>query len=717
MRLGAFAGEIGTRLTWRALADAVVRPFVAERDRWPLWTPILLGVGVLAYFDLAAEPPAWIGAVAAPGAFVVAWIVRRHQAALIAALAAGSVGLGFAAVQLRADLVAAPALSARIGWAAVEGRVVRVETLPQGGRILLDRVSIAGVRPEATPGRIRVRTMTTADEAFAPGDLVAVRAELSPPPGPAAPGAFDFARRAWFEGIGAVGFAVGKPRLLARATDEPFAFSVALARLRAAMTERIRAALPGDAGAIAAALITGERSAISEDTLSAMRDSGLAHLLAISGLHFALVAGILFFGVRLLLAALPSIALEHPIKKWAAIAAFAGAAAYLFISGASVPATRAFVMISIVLLAVLTDRSAISMRLIAWAAAALVLLQPESLTGPSFQMSFAAVMALIAAYEAASGRFASWRREAGPARRAGIYLAGILLSSVVATLATAPYAAYHFNRLAVFGLVANLAAVPITSLWVMPWAVAACLLMPFGLETVALAPMGWGIEAVAWVARTTADWPGAAMLVPTMSGESLALVTSGGVWLCLWRRRWRALGLAPIALGIALVPLAPRPDLLVDGSGRLVALRGQDGALALSTRSAAKFEANIWLRHNAQRAAAPWPDRNGAASGQSAENLTCDRLGCIWRAKGQVVSLAWRPAALAEDCRIATVLVSREPVRRACPRPAAVIDRWSLWRDGAHAVFLSPEGVRVESARGASGDRPWVRRPEARTGQ
>jgi competence protein ComEC len=431
-----------------------------------------------------------------------------------------------------------------------------------------------------------------------------------------------------------------------------------------------------------------------------MRDSGLAHLLSISGLHFALVAGILFFTIRFGLALSPVLALRHPIKKWAAAAALLGAFAYLQISGASVPAERSFFMIALVLFAVMIDRSALSMRLIAWAAVLVLALEPESVTGPSFQMSFGAVCALIATYETTRRRFMEWRRDAGPMRRLGLYVGAMLLTTTVATLATAPYSVFHFNRIALYGLAANLLAIPLTSFWIMPWAVAAFALMPFGLESWALAAMGWGTQGVVDIADAVAGWPGAVALVPAMPSLALALITFGLLWLCLWRRPWRRAGIAAIAAGIAVIPMARPPDLLIDDAGKVFGLRGADGALALTSERTAKFETGIWLRRNAQSDPAPLAD------------LSCDAASCIWRARGQVVALVTRSEAVAEDCANATVIVSRVPVPRSCTRPLAVIDKWSLWRAGAHAVWLDADGVRVESSRSVAGERPWVRQPE-----
>ena len=684
-----------------------------ERERWVLWLPVLLGLGIGLYFALPAEPPTWLGlaGIAAAGGF--GWLGRRRTVPLVAALALGVLALGFAAVQWRTVFVAAPVLDHRLGPISVVGRVVAVEILPRAGRVTLDRLRIASLSPVQTPERARLR-LAGNQPRLAPGDWIRLRAVLSPPPPPAAPGAFDFQRQSFFRQLGAVGFSLGAATVEKRPRVEgPAAFGFALERLRQRISERVLAGLDGTPGAIAAALMTGTRGAIPVEVMAAIRDSGLAHLLAISGLHIGLVAGILFVGLRGALALVPPLALRYPIKKWAAVAALAGALAYALVAGATVPTQRAFLMVGLVLLAVLFDRRGLSMRLVAWAAFVILLLRPESLLGASFQLSFAAVAALIAVYEVVRDR----RRldEAGPSpwpRRALLYLGGVALTTLIAGTATAPFAIYHFNRFAVFGLAANLVAVPVTALWVMPWAVLTFLLMPLGWESLALAPMGLGIEVIVRVAETVSAWPGAVTLVPAMPVWGLAALGLGGLWLCLWRRPWRGWGLVGIAAGLAAVAVTTPPDVLVDGGGRLMAVQTASGAFAVSTRRTGRFNRGVWLRRVGQDADAPlWPRQGFSADGR----LVCDHLGCILRAKGHVVALVSLPEGVAEDCWIADVVVAMVPVRGSCPSAKTVIDRFDLWRHGGHALWLLDDGgVRVESVNGQRGRRPWVVRPRPR---
>ncbi|HSD35159.1 MAG TPA: ComEC/Rec2 family competence protein, partial [Alphaproteobacteria bacterium] len=614
-----------------------------------------------------------------------------------ALIGAAALAAGFSAAQLRTESAGTPILERPLGPVPVEGRVVEIAPLPEaGGRVLLEDLSIARLAPEETPVRARLRIAADLD-GIRPGDRITVLAELLAPPGPAAPGAFDYQRQAWFEGIGAVGFAYDGIR--AHEPGPPSSgWSEFWRDLRHEATGRILAALPGPDGAIAAALMTGHQGAIPADAIQAMRDSGLAHLLSISGLHIGLIAGVLLFGLRAGIALAPWLALRIPGKKVAAVAALFGTAAYVLLAGAPVPTQRAFLMTAIVMLAVIADRSALTMRLVAWAAAAVVLIRPEAVLGASFQMSFAAVTALIAAHEALAAR-----GHTGPATilsRIGRMLAGVALTSLVAGAATAPFAAYHFHRLADYGVLANMAAVPITGFWVMPLAVLAFALMPFGLEAMALVPMGWGIEAILAVARWVAALPGAAILIPAMPGSALAAFAAGGLWLCLWRGRWRWLGLAGLPVAGILALLYEPPDLLVTSDGAVVALRDAEGALRLSDARKGGIAVQAWLERNGQAQHLDWPEPPEAGG--------CDGEGCRAVLGGRSLAYALTLPAAAEDCGRADLVIAARFIPHGRCRGSILIDRGALWRAGAHALWLTQEGVRIETVRDARGERPWV---------
>ncbi len=683
--------------------------FASERDRWPLWIPVFIGAGVTIYFALPVEPPVWLGGALAASTLAGFGVLRRRTQWAVPLLGASLLAAGLAVAQTRAHLVAQPVLERDYGPATIAGHVIKVESHARGQRVILEGVMLRELASNReTPGRVRV-VLRRGDQ-IAVGDRIEVFGRLSPPRPPVAPGAYDFSRRAWFEGLGATGFALGFAQRNRAVPTGGYdrTIRIALAALRQSVSERVRAALPGESGAIAAALITGDRSAISEPTLVAMRNSGLAHLLAISGLHLGLVAAILFFGARSILAFSEYLTLHHPIKKWAAALAIAGSFAYLLLAGMTIPTQRAFVMTVLVMLAIVFDREAISMRLVAWAAVVILLTTPESLLTASFQMSFAAVVALVAFYESRRVRI---RELAATARaltggRILLYIGGVAATTLIASIATGLIGLHHFGRIAVYGLPANLLAVPMTALWVMPWAVVAAILMPLGLESWPLWAMGWGIDAVLAVARTVASWPGAVRLVPAMSGIGLGLVAAGGLWLGLWRKPWRYAGILGILGGLATVPLTARPDILVADSGRLMAVRLADGTLSLSDGRRERYAARLWLESNGQEEGPLW-SRSGATSDG---RLMCDPLGCIYRVDGHRVALVRDGRALDDDCRIATILISAVPVRRGCSGPRLIIDRFDMWRHGAHALWLDTGEVRVRTVNGSQCQRPWTPR-------
>lgn len=692
----------------RAAFGALGAALAEERERWALWVPVGLGSGIGIYFALPVEPAQWIGPFAVLGAAFAAFAFRARLAGLLLALALLTAAVGFAGAQLRTASIAAPALHKRIGAVSVTGRIAGIEQFGKGRRLTIDSLSIGKLAADKTPASIRVRDRR-GTPFLKPGDWITVRAVLMPPPRAAAPGAFDFARRAYFQRIGAVGFVLGKPEIDRARSAGGGSLGIALAVLRQSVTKRITAALEGPPGAIAAALLTGERGAIPPKIMANIRDSGLAHLLAISGLHLSLVALILFFTVRAGLAMSERTALRYPIKKWAALVALAGAGGYMLLTGATVPAQRATIMLAIVLLGVLVDRTAISMRLVAWAATAILLLAPESLLSVSFQMSFAAVIALVAAYEALRLRMAGWRAQGNWwFGRITTYAGGILLTTFIAGLATAPFAVFHFNRFAFYGLAANMVAVPLTALWIMPWGLVALLLMPFGLEGLALVPMGWGIEAVIGVAEQVAGWPSAVAMLPAMPVWGLIALSLGGLWLTLWRGRWRIAGVPLVLLGLATGLISHTPDILISEDGRLLAVKSRDGRLVLSSRRIGRFQGSSWLRRAGQAASPDWPAKIVSAG----IPMRCDALGCIYRMGGHKVALVRDARALGEDCAKATAIIATIPARRRCKSPGLIIDRFDLWRKGAHALSLLPGRIEVDTVRGRQGARPWTRRPE-----
>jgi competence protein ComEC len=708
---------VGVRIDWSRIGEGCHAFLAAERQNWPGWLAVALGLGIAGYFALPAEPPLWLGLATAAALITAMVMLRRHALVAVALCALLAAGIGFTAAQWRTVIVAAPQLQKPVSFAHIQGRLAGIEPYPTGIRATLDQLTIDKLPPERTPALIKVR-MFKGTEGLKIGDRLDVLADLSIPSPPASPGAFDFRRQAYFQGIGANGFAHGAPRVLSTIAEPSLRDRawIWIDRLRATIGERIDTLEPGPAGAMARALTVGDQTALTAADTDAMRISGLAHLLSISGLHIGMAAGLFFFGLRGLLALVPVLALRYPIKKWSAAAAILAAGFYALLAGISVPTLRSFFMIAILFIGVLADRSPFSFRTLAWAAVALLVLYPESVTGASFQMSFFAVLGLIAAFEALRVPLTRWRAGRPPGtdwfgwvtwllHRIGFWLGTMILTSLVASLMTTPFALYHFDRMSTYGLVANLLAVPLTGFWVMPMGMAALLLMPFGLDAPYSHAAAWGCEGILWIARTVADWPHAVVFAPAMPQPALVAIALGLVVLCLLRTRWRLVGLAPVALGIASLAFVATPDLIISGDAKLVAAKDESGRYWLSSSRAARLTAQTWLRRNGQIKGASFRNADAAP----AETFGCDPLGCLYRRASREVAIAFSGEALAEDCSRADLVLSAVPIRGRCPQPAATIDWFDLWRGGAHAIWIDRAGgFRIENVAAGLGNRPWV---------
>ncbi|MCS6932703.1 MAG: ComEC family competence protein, partial [Acetobacteraceae bacterium] len=584
----------------RARADALLG---AEWDRLALWLPVAMAGGIVLYFSLPAEPPAWLALLALPPA-AAGFALRPERpfsAWLCGLVAAFLLGLGSAALHAA---LAPPMPELPRGAVELSARVADLEALPDGVRLTLDRVRLSPEAPELRR-TVRLRLQRGGPLRPEPGSVIRVRALLRAPAAPAVPGGWDFQRSAFFEGLGASGFAIGRAQLLEDAGGRP------LARLRAEVERRVAEAIPGPAGAVAAALLTGRQRAIPPEDIRAMRDSGLAHLLAVSGLHIGIVMGVAFAVVAALLRLFPPLLARADIRKGAALAALLAGLGYLLLTGAAVPVQRAFAMAALVMLGLFLDRTALSLRTVAAAATLVLLLRPDLLLGPSFQMSFAAVLALVAGFEAARPHLDRLRQAPAWWRVPALWAAGLLLSSVLAAAATMPFGLHHFGRLQWYGVAANAVAVPLTGMLVMPAGMAGLLLMPLGLEHWALGPMGWGVERILAVAHAVASWPGAAEAAVPLPAAGAVLAGFGLCWLCLWRTRWRLAGLPILALGLSAGAWQRPPDLLLSADSRWILVRLPEGAFAERGRGAGAFQRDAMLRAWALAAAAPLP-RAGA---------------------------------------------------------------------------------------------------------
>lgn len=681
-----------------------------DAERLVLWAPVAIGTGAAVYFSLRFEPSL------APGVailIVAAFFWRFGGQARLFSAAVFFIALGFTAATLRTASVAAPAIDREMTPRQVTGRLLSVDEAPGLRRLIIETYTITGVDSKELPARVRVNWRGEAFHAR-PGEVVSLRAGLSPRPAPAAPGAFDFSRQLYFEQIGAVGYAVTPPQALEDIhASAGSRLSAAIESVRLALLRRITEKAPGQGGAIVAAVVTGKRAAVNEASQAALRDAGLAHLLAISGLHMGLATGLIFFMARFALAAIEPVALRYPIKKWAAAAALLAGFAYLLLSGGGWSARRAFIMTSIIFIAILVDRRALSLRNVAIAATVILLTTPEAVIHPGFQMSFAAVTALIAAYEWGSARLDSGRSFTWPARLRR-YALGLGVTDTVAAIATAPYSFYHFNRAALYGLPANILSVPIMGLMVMPAAIMALALMPVGWDGPFWRAAAAGVDIILWSGALVSSQPGAVATVALWPPAALGVLTLGALWFLLQRAPWRFAGLAALPIAAALIGAQRPPQIFVAAHGEnagIVMSRSDaaiseidsDGAVAMFRPRRDSFSARIWKEYAGL-------DFMRASTLPMSAIGACDRAGCVVNVRGVIVAISNDPLGLADDCARADLVIAVYPVRRrgnACQ--AHLVQRGDVWDSGAHAIRIEPGGLHVTTVAEKRGRRPWSR--------
>jgi competence protein ComEC len=679
-------------------AQWLARLLAAERGRFALWLPVFMGAGVILYFDLRSEPPWWAGLALALSALAGAVLARPYLYVRAAMLAIFMGAAGFTSAQF-ATARAFPVETLPRTAVVLTGTVRGVEFLPTGRR-----VSIEGARldPDGLPLsrwlRVRLRKGDTA--VLETGDTVRVRALLRSPSPPAYPGGWDRQRDAFFNGMSASGFALNRAERLEQAS--PGRFGAWVEWLRGTIETHFRAVLPGPEGAISVTLMTGLTAGIPEADREAFRASGLAHLLAVAGLHIGIVMGLFMGATRRALACSEYASLHWPTKQIAAVAALAAGGAYMVLTGMHVPIMRSFAMASLFTLGLLVGRRGLSVRGLALAAVVLMITEPQDVVGVSFQMSFSAVLALIAGYEALRPQLRALHGRGQRYRRFLHHLSTLALTSLLAGTASAPYGAYHFGHIQIYFILANMVAVPLTALWVMPCGLLALALMPLGLERLALWPMGWGVDAILWIARATAALPAATVDVPHMPAWGLAVVSVGIAWIGIWRGGLRFAGVPLLALGLASPWLVQPPDMLVSPDARLIGMRTAQGVYVQQMPGADKLALEAWEQF--------WASGPSASLDQAGAAVSCVEGACLLRPRPNAAAvLLARGADHPPWCREVALIVSAEPARGLCPRPwPQLIDRFTVWRRGAQAIWLEPDGVRIYSDLDDRGSRPWV---------
>ncbi len=691
----------------RARAKFIAKWFYFRQEHALLYAPVLLGIGIAVYFLLNFEPKpssifmAWCGALAFLIISIQLYVINPNRRyVLILGYIIAMIVSGLFLAQDRAISVHTPMLQKELKFANVEGRVLEVDIMPTKNtkRLLLGSLYIEELETDKTPFSIRVKVRGEQD--YKPGDRVKFLASLNPPSGPVAPEAFDFQRQSYFKKLGAVGFAYYTPKIIESATEG--SFSDFWEDMRLNVIAYIKDVLPVTMQGVSITFMTGEKSSIAQDDLQAMRDSGLAHLLAISGLHVGLVAGFVFFFIRLGLASIPSIALNYPIKKWAAGAALIGAFVYMFLVGASVPTQRAMMMTGIALFAIMIDRSPFSLRMVALAALIILISYPEALVSASFQMSFAAVTGLVAFYDYFRPQLQGLYREAGVIRKVALYILGIAVTTIIAGTSTALFGIYHFQAWSLYSTLANILAMPVVGMIVMPAAVLSYVLMPFGLADIPINLMGRGIEWVLMIAHYVANLDGAVIKIPALSYQHFISLTLCALFVIIgpaFIRLIGALGLLIVMIHIVLIP--PSDILLISERNNLIGYYDHtEKTFYVSNKKKERYVRENWTR------------RLGIENDQ-VKKLSehhkghCDHNGCRMSLDNIKIALSYNDYALKNDCLWADMIITDRYAPYSC-RAEIKLDRGQKIKNGATEIKFQEGAYHMKTVSDLRGERYWT---------
>jgi len=650
---------------------------------------IAFAIGVAIYFGWPTEPEVW-QVITACCFLGTVWFVfmRKLWPGVGAVWLIFMLTLGFGRAVWHTAAADSPRLPQQERTYRIEGWVSAIEKSGNSERFVVELLSVRGMAAEEMPSRLRIRITKKPDPPIEAGATINWLVAAKAPPGAVVPGGYDPGQAAYFKGIGGFGFGYGAPETQGEA-DLGMGDTVrrAVVRWRYGLADRVVAAAPSGTSGLQAALMTGVRRFIPSEQTDNLRIAGLAHILAISGLHMALLAGGTYSGASFILACILPLSRRFDVRKFAAAAAIGAATFYLVLSGASVATQRAWVMSTIFFLAIILDRRAVSMRSVSVAALITLALHPESLISVGFQMSFAAVTALVAVYQAWQSIRPAYSRR-GLVRRGVDFISSLSVTSLVAGFATGAFALFHFNRFAKYGFAGNLLAMPLFSLFVMPLAVVSLLSMPFGLEAGPLYLMSLALEPILQAADWVAGWPGAMLYIGAAPNWVLPVFGLGFVALCMGRRWWKLPGLALMGVAFAGWGQAPTPDLRISEDGKVAFWQppdseGANPVLLVGSRRSDRYGREQFAQRAGQTNAdwAPYEDRIAQ----------CDSLACRAQIGAWQISILQSPSEVPEECMASDLVIlavrSAGPVaRRACD--AVLVDETSLRETGALDVYL-----------------------------
>ncbi len=685
-----------------------------QKENMFLWVPVFFALGVGLYFSLPFEPPLILCVFILLFWGAVHVLIRPLMYGGIIGKAIVYISLiillflsGMATSTLRNAVVNTTILDKKIGPVTVIGDIEYIEELgePKGSRITLSSLVIEGVDEGKTPRKVRLQLRT--DNNIKIGQRIKVLALLNPPSAPLFPDGFDFRRYLYFKGIGAVGFIYNQPEVIIDTGDHDL---LNIEAIRHNIALKIKNSLQSSNASIALALIVGQKSAISEGDRNAIRDAGLAHMLAISGLHVGIVASVFFFFIRLLLVSIPGVSLHYPVKKIAAVMSLLIAVFYMMIAGATIPTQRAVMMIAIVFLAVILDRSPISLRLVAFSALFVLICSPESLMSASFHMSFAAVTCLIYFYDVTRKYWMVWYKKKGWYRKISLYFISVCITTLIASLATAPFALYHFGQVSYLGSLANFAAVPLLAFFIMPFAIISLVAMIFGMEYWPLQVVGIGVGYMMDISYWASSLPASVIRVSSWGFLPFIIMVLSCLFMVLWKGWGKLIAIPFFALSLFMSSFQDHPDILISSSHKLFGFKGADG-LYVSTRRTDRFVLHNWERFYGQKkkSAVLLPSKGGTKKSND-EFYSCGEEGCRFVVNGHKVSFARNPYILSAECGWADVLISVKPVpyqyKKLC-NAKTIIDKFDSWSNGAHALWLENGDLRINNVAQTSSGRPW----------
>ena len=687
-------------LDWHGLARACRASVKAQEQHLLLYVPIFLIAGNWAYFQLGAEPSLWF--TCALALLAASLMVLRQRS--VALFLAGIVILGFCSTKFRADMVATPMLRGPTNGAIVGGYVADFDNKASGARELVVAVEESTGIPDGEQPR-RIRIFAAEGGALQIGDYITFEAYLSPLPRPVEPGGFDYGRMLYFQSIGAGGRMIGAPAVEERPVPWAFEYRRVFRGLRAAISQRITAVIPGAVGHLADSMVSGERSGIPAEMNTSLQISGLAHIISISGLHMSLVAGGVFWAVRALLALVPLLALRFPIKKIAAVAALFVGLMYTLLADSGSATERSYLMIVVMFFAVLIDRPAISLRNLAIAAILILLVTPEESVGASFQMSFLAVMGLAAFFQWWHGRAkvaglvdqSRGQRVLGKVKHFALTSS---LTTLVAGGASTIAAAYHFDRLSPYSVVANGVTLPVSEALVMPPALIGVLLMPFGLEYYPLKVMQFGLELTMKASDWIATWPASNLLVSKPNLTGIVLIALGAGIVAAGVGRFRAVGLGLAVAGLFIASLHSSPAILVEDRAATVAVMDGEGHYVFAEESKNKFVGGKWLQANGETAT--------LFEASLKQGWDCASGDCFTDLAPLSVSYLREKSGQGPYCPPTEIIIADYPLHFKCREARLVIDRFDVWRKGAHAVTFTGKSYTLKTARDEQGQRPWA---------